>query len=279
VLVLLAIDIVVTVVFRASVSAQGAAYATGVLVLMLSAAVAVTISLWRESSLRKPLTFLRPFYFLLVTLVFVYTAITNVFERPDGAIIASIFIFLLLTASALSRIMRSTEMRVSKAIFMDQKSAELWNTISGKKVNLVPHRISTPEHRVSLTQKVRKRYRVEGPLAFLHINLLDNRSEFLAPLRLRVFEEGDHVVIEALGAVAIANSIAYLSELLDPISLVLGLTRRTLMKQSLEYLLFGEGETGLLVYSILVRYWAATKAVTGQPLIMLVSESDYLGPL
>ena len=67
-------------------------------------------------------------------------------------------------------------------------------------------------------QKVRKRYRVEGPLAFLHVNLLDNRSEFLAPLRLRVFEEGDHVVIEAFGAVAIANSIAYLSELLDPIS-------------------------------------------------------------
>ena len=279
VLVLLAIDIVVTVVFRASVSAQGGAYATGVLVLMLSAAVAVTISMWRESRLRKPLTFLPPFYFLLVTLVFVYTVITNVFERPDGAIIASIFIFLLLTASALSRIIRSTEMRVSKAIFVDQQSAELWNTISGKKVNLVPHRISTPEHRRSLTEKVRKRYRVEGPLAFLHVNLLDNRSEFLAPLRLRVFEEGDHVVIEALGAVAIANSIAYLSELLDPISLVLGLTRRTLMKQSLEYLLLGEGETGLLVYSILVRYWAATKEVSGQPLILLVSESDYLGPL
>ena len=279
VLVLLAIDIIVTVVFRASVSAQGGAYATGVLVLMLSAAVAVTISLWRESSVRKPLTLLPPFYFLLVTAVFVYTVIANVVERPDGAIIASILIFLLLTASALSRIMRSTEMRVTKAIFMDQESAELWKAISGKKVNLIPHHIATPEHRASLTQRVRKRYRVEGPLAFLHVNLLDNRSEFLAPLRLRVFKEGDHVVLEAFGAVAIANSIAYISELLDPISLVLGLTRRTLMKQSLEYLLFGEGETGLLVYSILVRYWAATKEVTGQPLILLVSESDYLGPL
>ena len=138
VLVLLAIDIVVTLVFRASVSAQGGAYATGVLVLMLSAAVAVTISLWRESSLRRPVTFLPPFYFLLVTAVFVYTVIANVFERPDGAIIASIFIFLLLTASALSRIMRSTEMRVSRAVFQDQASAEVWKAISGKKVNLIP---------------------------------------------------------------------------------------------------------------------------------------------
>ncbi len=279
VLVLLAIDVVVTLVFRASVSAQGGAYATGVLVLMLSAAVAVTISLWRESSLRKPLTLLPPFYFLLVTVVFVYTVIANVFERPDGAIIASIFIFLLLTASALSRIMRSTEMRVSKATFVDQESAELWKTITGKKVNLVPHHVATPERRAALMQKVRKRYRVEGPLAFLHVNLLDNRSDFLAPLRLQVFKEGDYVVIEASGAVAIANSVAYLSELLDPITLILGLTRRTLMKQSLEYLFFGEGETGLLVYSILVRYWEATKQVTGQPLILLVSESEYFGPL
>ncbi|MGB7554857.1 MAG: hypothetical protein WBM04_10820 [Candidatus Korobacteraceae bacterium] len=279
VLVLLAIDVVVTLVFRASVSAQGGAYATGVLVLMLSAAVAVTISLWRESSVRKPVTLLPPFYFLLVTLVFVYTVIANVFERPDGAIIASIFIFLLLTVSALSRLMRSTEMRVSRAVFLDHESAKVWKAISGKKVNLIPHHIATPERRASMTQKMRKRYGVEGRLAFLHVNLLDNRSEFLAPLRLHVFEEGDHVVIEAFGAVAIANSIAYLSELLDPISLVLGLTRRTLMKQSLEYLLFGEGETGLLVYSILVRYWEATKEVTGQPLILLVSESEYLGPL
>jgi hypothetical protein len=90
-----------------------------------------------------------------------------------------------------------------------------------------------------------------------------------------VFQEGDHFVIEAFGAVAIANSIAYISELLDPISIVIGLAHRTLMKQSLEYLLFGEGETGLLVYSILVRYWEAIKRVSGLPLILLVSESGY----
>ena len=55
------------------------------------------------------------FLFLPGGLVFLYTTVDNVIERPDGAIIASIFIFLLLTASALSRIMRSTEMRVSEA--------------------------------------------------------------------------------------------------------------------------------------------------------------------
>ncbi len=276
VLVLLVFDIVVTLAFRASVSAQGGAYATGVLVLMLSAAVAVTISLWRESSIRKPQTFLLPFYFFLVAIVFLYTVIANVIERPDGAIIASIFIFLLLTASALSRIMRSTEMRVSKATFVDQESAKVWESISHKKVNLIPNPNATPEHRALLAGKVRAHYCVQGPLAFLHVNLLDNRSEFLAPIRLRVFQEDDHYVIEAFGAVAVANSIAYISELLDPISIVLGLTHRTLMKQSLQYLTLGEGETGLLVYSILVRYWESVKRTANLPLLLLVSESDYL---
>jgi hypothetical protein len=130
-----------------------------------------------------------------------------------------------------------------------------------------------------VSAKVRAHYNVHGPLAFLHVNLMDNRSDFLAPLRLRVFREDNNFVIEAFGAVALANSIAYISELLDPISIVLGLTRRTLMKQSLEYLIFGEGETGLLVYSILVRYWEAIKRESDLPLILLVSESAYRLPV
>ena len=275
VMIFLAVDVVVTLVFRASVTAQGGAYATGVLVLMLSAAVAVTISLWREASLKHPQNYLLSFYFLLVSVVFLYTTGQNMRERPDGVIIASIFIFLLLTASALSRIVRSTEMRISEATFIDADSRAIWETIRDHKVNLIPAHISTPEHRSFLSQKVREHYNVKGPLAFLHVNLMDNRSDFLAPLQLRVFREGRDFVIEGSGAVAFANSIAYISELLDPVSIVLGLTRRPLMKQSLEYILFGEGETGLMVYSILVKYWEKINRVAGLPLILLVSESVY----
>ena len=47
VLVFMAISFVVTIIFRADVDAQGGAYATGVLVLMSSAAFAVTISSWQ----------------------------------------------------------------------------------------------------------------------------------------------------------------------------------------------------------------------------------------
>ena len=75
VLVFMGIAFVVTIAFRADVDAQGGAYATGVLVLITSAATAVTISLWK--------TGMRWFY-LLVTAIFVYTTGMKIWERPEG---------------------------------------------------------------------------------------------------------------------------------------------------------------------------------------------------
>ena len=62
------------------------------------------------------------------------------------------------------------------------------------------------------------------------------------------------------------------ARVLDPISIFLTLTRRNLMQQSLRYLTFGEGETGLLVYSILLKYWAMTPEDDVRPFIFLMSE-------
>jgi hypothetical protein len=272
VFVLLAINVVVPLAFRAQVEAQGAAYATGVLVLMLSGAVGVTLSMWRESSLHEPQMILAALYFLAITLIFAYTLGANIVERPDGIIIASIFIVLLLVASAISRYARSTEVRVLKVTFVDQQSAELWGEIAGGKVNLIPHSIPTTAYRASIADKLQRHFKIDGSLAFIHVNLVDDRSEFLARLRVQAQRETNHYVIEVSGAVAIANSIAYLSELLDPVSIVLELTHRNLMRQSLAYLIWGEGETGLMFYSVLVRQWELKKPTFRRPLIFLMSE-------
>ena len=119
---------------------------------------------------------------------------------------------------------------------------------------------------------IRTHYQVQGPMAFVHVTFMDNRSEFLAPLTVRVFRENDDFVIEVHGAIAIANTIAYISELIDPTSIFVGLTRQNLMGQSLKYLLLGEGETGMMIYKILLRYWEWTPEDDVRPLIFLMSE-------
>ena len=272
VLVLLAINVIITLAFRASVEAQSGAYATGVLVLMLSSAVAVTLSSFKEGGLRRPLKWLAGCYFFVVSLVFLYTLGANIVERTDGILIGSCFILVLLIASAISRYVRATEMRISDFSFVDHESEEIWKTIAGRKVNLIPDNDTTPDDRVALGKKVLDYVKIDGPLAFLHVNLLDNRSDFMACIRLKVRKEDDHFVIEVYGAVAIANTIAFVSELLQPITIVVGLTNRNLMKQSLSYMFFGEGETGLMLYSILLRQWEGAGKQDVHPRILMISE-------
>lgn len=273
VLVIFVFCVVVTLVFRADVEAQGGAYATGVLALILSAAVAVSLALGREARrARSASKGWLAVYFWLTAAVFGFTFVDNVHERPDGIIISSVFIAVILILSGISRYRRATELRVTEIEFVDEESAALWQSMVGKKVNLVPLARARAGSRKRKEAEIRRYYQVKGPMAFVHVDLLDNRSEFLAPVRVRVCRDGASFVIDVSGAVAIANTIAYLSELIDPVSIFLGLTRKSLMVQSLRYLVWGEGETGLMVYQILLRYWEWTPEDDVRPLIFLMSE-------
>ena len=93
VLVFMGVAFVVTILFRANVDAQGGAYATGVLVLITSAAFAVTIRLWDSRALGVPshLAGLRLHHRL------------NIYERPEGIKIASFFIVAMVSTSLISR--------------------------------------------------------------------------------------------------------------------------------------------------------------------------------
>jgi hypothetical protein len=237
-----------------------------VLVLILSAAFAATLALWRER--RRAMAAYSGF----LCLVFAYTLADNCVERPDGLIIGSIFTILLMLASALSRSLRSVEFRIPHGYFKDVESWRMGPELRGKKVHLVPVPSASEEARHRKRAQIARHYKVKGPFLFLHVNLLDNRSEFQAPLELTLRKEGDDYVGEVYGALAIANTIAYISEAIDPISIVLGLTRRDLMGQAVRYLLFGEGETGLMVYTILLRYWDWTPEEDVRPLIFLMSD-------
>jgi hypothetical protein len=101
---------------------------------------------------------------------------------------------------------------------------------------------------------------------------LDNRSEFLSPLEISVKEEEGQYLVEASQAVAKANAVAYISELLHPAAIYLGLSRQNLMRQSFRYFLLGEGETGLMVYTVLQHLWESTPWEEQRPCLFLMSD-------
>ncbi|TVT52089.1 amino acid transporter [Amycolatopsis rhizosphaerae] len=111
VIVISVIAFVITWIFDASVDAQGGAYATGVLVLISSAALAVTLSAVKRRQRIAAVAY------SLITVVFAYTTVANIVERPDGVKIATFFIVAIIGTSLVSRATRSLELRVERVEF------------------------------------------------------------------------------------------------------------------------------------------------------------------
>ncbi|MGW3741744.1 amino acid transporter, partial [Streptomyces sp. NPDC005146] len=118
VLVFMAIAVFITVWFNADVDDQSGAYATGVLVLMLSASFASTVAVHRRGRRWGTAGF------GAITAVFAYTLVTNVVERPDGIKIASLFIIAILLTSSASRVHRAFELRAA-AVSFDEDAVRL----------------------------------------------------------------------------------------------------------------------------------------------------------
>jgi amino acid transporter len=103
--------IAITIAFDADVTAQAGAYATGILAMMVSGAVAVTISARRSG--RK----LATWGFAFLTLVLLYALIDNIIKKPDGIAISAVFIASMIVVSLFSRITRTTELRAERIEF------------------------------------------------------------------------------------------------------------------------------------------------------------------
>lgn len=125
VLVLSVIAAIVTIAFGASVDSQAGAYATGVLALMTSAAIAVFLTEWRRGHYRTGA------FFAVVSVIFVYTFTVTIIERPGGLIIAGIFIVLIVVISLWSRIARSTELRVQHVSYDEATQTMLEEAADG----------------------------------------------------------------------------------------------------------------------------------------------------
>ena len=213
-LIYMAIAFTVTILFHADVDAQGGAYATGVLVLMTSAAVAVTLSVRRERGGWK----FAAVCAAAVALIFAYTTVVNVIERPDGVKIAAFFIGAIVIVSLLSRVWRTTELRVGK-ITLDE-TAQRFVAEAGQRgpIRLLtnhPHRCDAAEY-AGQEKETRENLNIPAaePLMFLEIYVRD-ASEFSADLNVSgVDVDGYHVLRGTSAAVpnAIAAFLLYLRD-------------------------------------------------------------------
>ena len=241
---------VVTILFKADVDAQGGAYATGVLALMTSAAIAVTLSARRHN---EPVQWL----FMLISLVFIYTTIVNVFEQPEGLKIALIFIVAIVASSLFSRVWRSTELRVER-IELDDQAREFVRKAAKGTVRIITNRCDKGdalEYEAKEKEKRLDNHIPAGePILFFEVTPGD-ASEFSGVLKIRG-ETVDGFKILRTESPAVPNAIAaFLLFLRNETGklphVYFGWSEGNPVSYLMKYIAFGEGDTAPVTHEVL----------------------------
>jgi hypothetical protein len=242
------ITFLITILFNADVEAQGGAYATGVLVLMTSAAVAVTLHVGRKRQRT---------IFGVITLVFVYTTLLNIYERPEGIKIASWFIATIIVTSMISRVLRSTELRVH-AVRFDPIALQFLRDAGASPVRILAIRPGDGRreaYEAKMREATESHHLPESQgVLFLEIRPGD-ASDFTDTLDVHGAEVGGFRVLRAVSP-AIPNAIAaLLLDIRDETGTIphayFGWTEGNPIVYLLKFLAFGEGDTAPVTREVL----------------------------
>ncbi len=175
------VGFLVTWIFDADVDAQGGAYATGVLVLISSAAIAVTIAARKAGQRNWTIGF------AVISAVFLYVTVANVIERPDGVKIGACFIAGIILVSLLSRLARAFELRVT-SVTMDGMAQRFVRDIASRRIRFIanePDNRDITEYREKIEQiRADNDVPAQEDFVFVEVTVLDP-SEFEAGLTVR----------------------------------------------------------------------------------------------
>ena len=251
VLIFTSICFIVTIIFKASVDDQAAAYATGVLALMTSATVAVTLSAKKAGQTGLM------WGFGLITLIFIYTTIYNIWLGPEGLRIALIFIGAVIAISFISRASRTTELRVER-IFLDETAQRFIEEIGNREVRVIANKRDRGDARQYALKEDRQREdsHIPGsfPIMFLEVEVTD-ASEFSSELHIQGVDVGGYHVLRAQSATvpnAIAAFLLYLRDTTGKRShAYFNWSEGNPIVFMLRYLLLGEGDTAPVTREVL----------------------------
>ncbi|MGO4955725.1 amino acid transporter [Luteococcus sp. Sow4_B9] len=248
-----AIACTVTIIFNASVDDQAAAYATGVLALMTSAAVAVALTELRRRRMVVGI------YFSVISAIFIYTFIQNVLTQPGGLWIALLFVAAIMVVSVWSRANRSTELRVPEVNFDDDARRMVHDALQQEQpLRFIAHK----RHTGTLDEYDAKALEVRldnhiprgAAVVFLEATISD-ASDFEAPVDVTARRVGRHRVLQARGT-AVPNVIAAVllevnKQASEPPHCYFEWSERSPGQNMLRFLVSGEGDTPPLVHEVL----------------------------
>jgi hypothetical protein len=244
--------VAVTVLFHADVERQAGAYATGVLAVMTSASIAVTLSARRQGVSRAAA------WFAVVAAMFIYTSAVTILDRPEGLQIALLFIAAIVVVSFVSRLWRVTELRIA-GVELDHEACRFVEEASRAGVlRIIANDPDRPDAR-DYAARVRQHRALEGippdqPILFLEIQVLDP-SDFSHKLSVRGVEVDGFRVLCAHSS-AVPNAIAaLLLNLRDRTSLVphayFNWAEAPPLQQMVEFLVLGEGDIAPVTHEVL----------------------------
>jgi hypothetical protein len=207
VIVFILVAFLVTWVFDANVDAQGGAYATGVLVLMSSAAIAVTIAAHKAAQRNWTIGF------AAVAAVLLYVTVANVIERPDGVKIGACFIAGIIAVSLLSRLARAFELRVTH-VELDTMAERFIRDMASRKIRFIanePDRRDKAEYHEKIEQiRADNEFAPQDDFVFVEVTVGDP-SEFEAGLTVRGEVLHNRYRVLTLESSSIPNALAGLA--------------------------------------------------------------------
>ncbi|WP_405513410.1 amino acid transporter [Streptomyces canus] len=200
------VGFLVTWIFDADVDAQGGAYATGVLVLMSSAAIAVTIAARRAQQQGWTIGF------AVVSAVLLYVTVANVVERPDGVKIGACFIAGIILISLLSRLARAFELRVT-SVTLDDMAERFVRDMASRKMRFIanePDQRDKAEYRDKIEQiRADNDMPEQEDFVFVEVTVTDP-SEFEASLTVRGEVLHNRYRVLTLESSSVPNALAAL---------------------------------------------------------------------
>jgi amino acid transporter len=253
VLVYTVVSILITILFKANVDAQAGAYATGILAVMVSGAVAVTISSFRRGRHGSGVGF------LVLTLVLLYALVDNVVEHPDGIAISAAFIAGIIVISLVSRATRTTELRADFVQFDGAARRFVTESLANDgRLHLVANQRQAGDQAEYDAKEAEQRGMNPLPGAtdvlFLEVDVVDP-SGFSGTLCVRGVEVGRHRILR-VDSPAVPNAIAaVLLALRDGTDVIpechFEWAEGNPLGHLFRYLLLGRGDTAPVVREIL----------------------------